>query len=200
MPVKFNDEKKQMEEVSIRIKLVKGGMFGNFRITTPEDGIMAMRSILSQMDREYVCVVNLDVKGTPLNYNIVSVGDINTSLVPMTNVFKSAILSNAQRIILFHNHPSGDFTPSKEDIVLTKKLCVGGKIMDITVQDHIIVASGTDNFYSFYKMMPELFNKKLSEDTLDFVAESIDKEKSKKADKMDEIIKGQMTLNNAKTL
>ena len=200
MPVKFNDEKKQMEEVSIRIKLVKGGMFGDFRITSPKDGIMAMRSMLSQMDREFVCVVNLDTKGTPLNYNIVSIGDINTSLVPMTNVFKSAILSNAQRIILFHNHPSGDCTPSKEDIELTKKLCVGGKIMDITVQDHIIVASGTDNFYSFYEMMPELFNKKLSEDTLDFVAESIDKEKSKNADKMDEIIKGQMTLNNAKTL
>jgi len=106
---------------------------------SPEDAARVMADALAMMDREYCCVVNLDNRNRPINYNVVSIGDVNSAIVPIQNVFKSAILSNAAGIMLFRNHPSGELTPSREDEILTEKLIYAGKIMNINVVDHIIV-------------------------------------------------------------
>ena len=114
-------------------------IYSTSQITSPEDAVKVMSETLAMMDREYCCVVNLDNRNRPINYNVVSIVDVNSAMVPIQNVFKSAILSNAASIMLFHNHPSGELTPSREDEILTEKLIYAGKIMNINVVDHVIV-------------------------------------------------------------
>ncbi len=111
---------------------------------------------MEKMDREYCCVVNLDGSNHPINFNIVSIGDINHAYVPVQNVFKSAILSNASSIMLLHNHPSGSLNPSKDDIELTRRVIVAGAIMNIPVIDHLIVAGGTAELVSIREERPEI--------------------------------------------
>lgn len=90
-------------------------------VNTPRKAGEMMACMLSTMDREYLCVVNLNARLQPINFNIVSIGGLDSAPAPVGNIFKSAILSNASGIILFHNHPSGDPKPSKEDIGLPEK-------------------------------------------------------------------------------
>ena len=81
----------------------------------------------------------LDVKNRVIGIHTVSIGTLNASLVSAREVFKAAILCNAASIILAHNHPSGDLTPSPEDIQVTDVLRKAGKLLDIEVLDHVIV-------------------------------------------------------------
>ena len=115
----------QLKRVDVRLKLVDKEVYERETITCPEDAIKVVADIMVDLDRECACVVNLDGAGHPINYNIVSIGDINESLAPVQNIFKTAILSNAASIILLHNHPSSDTSISKYDRNVTKKvMCV----------------------------------------------------------------------------
>ncbi len=87
-------------------------------------------------------VIALDTKAQPNSISTCSMGTLNASLVHPREVFKSAILSNAHSILLAHNHPSGDPTESMEDIKITERLVEAGKIIGISVLDHIIVGDG----------------------------------------------------------
>lgn len=102
-------------------------------LTRPEGAAAVMRDVLKELDREWVCVVNMDNHLKPVNFNIVSIGSINQSLAPIQNILKSGILSNCSNIMLMHNHPSGDNEPSREDIQLTKRLVEAAKLMDMNV-------------------------------------------------------------------
>lgn len=102
-------------------------------LTSPEVAAAVMRDVLKELDREWVCVVNMDNHLKPVNFNIVSIGSINQSLAPIQNILKSGILSNCSNIMLMHNHPSGDNEPSREDIQLTKRLVEAAKLMDMNV-------------------------------------------------------------------
>ena len=85
-----------------------------------------------------------------LNYEVKNtVGSINNALVSPREVFKSSILSNAASIIIFHNHPSGNVNPSKDDIKITETLRAAGSILDILVLDHIIIGGRNRDTYSF---------------------------------------------------
>lgn len=88
--------------------------------------------------KEHFTILCLDTKNN-LIVNEVSVGILNASLVHPREVFSKAILNNASHIIVAHNHPSGDSTPSEDDILTTKRLVEAGRILGITVADHIIV-------------------------------------------------------------
>lgn len=96
---------------------------------------------LEREDREHFVILMLDIKNQVLGIHTVSIGILNATIVAPREVFKAAILANAASIILRHNHPSGDLTPSQEDFDVTTKLCEVGKIMGIDVIDHVIVAS-----------------------------------------------------------
>ena len=133
-------------------------IYSTSRISSPEDAVRVMSETLAMMDREYCCVVNLDNRNRPINYNIVSIGDVNSALVPIQNVFKAAILSNATSIMLFHNHCSGELTPSREDEILTEKLIYAGKIMNINVVDHVILGGNEGKHYSFREGESFLFD------------------------------------------
>ena len=91
----------------------------------------------------------LDRQNQLIGINTVSIGSLSTSIVHPREVWKPAILSNATAVIFGHNHPSGEPTPSTEDKELTKLLVGGGKLLGISVLDHIIIGDGTDQYFSF---------------------------------------------------
>jgi len=84
-------------------------------------------------------VVILNTKNQVLAVDTISVGSLNSSLVHPREVFKPAVLKSAAAVILLHNHPSGDATPSSEDMEITRRLAEAGKILGIEVLDHIII-------------------------------------------------------------
>ena len=148
----------ELKQVQVRLRLSEAGsLYSSKEITNDVRAAEVMSDVLAQMDREYICVVNLDTKNRPINYNIVSIGDINTAIVPIQNIFKSTILSNSARIMLMHNHPSGDLTPSMQDMNLTKRVYQIGNLMNLPLVDHVIVAGGSGQTYSLLENYPELF-------------------------------------------
>ena len=102
-------------------------------------------------DPKFPGLDNLKLNGQVINMNICSVGTLTNSLVSARDVFKSAILSNAGAFIAVHNHPTGGLEPSQEDKDITKMLIQAGKILDIKMVDHIIVAGESGQMYSFQR-------------------------------------------------
>ena len=94
-------------------------------------------------------ILNMKNSGQVINMNLVSVGTINASLVIPREVFKSSILANASAIIGLHNHPSGNVKPSKEDMIVTRKLQKCGQLLGIELLDHIIVGGTNGKMLSF---------------------------------------------------
>lgn len=134
----------------VNVRLVKEtSLYSEKKISSPDDVIDLMRDELKTYDREVFCILNLKSDGSVINMSVVSVGTLNASLVSPREVFKSSILSNAAGIIALHNHPSGNTTPSQDDIETTKRLEECGKLLDIKLVDHIIVGAGNDKHYSF---------------------------------------------------
>ena len=91
------------------------------------------------VDREHFVMIALDTKNKIIGFHVVSIGTLNETLTHPREIFKAAFMMNAARIILAHNHPSGDPTPSDLDIAITKRLCTAGRLLDVPVLDHIIV-------------------------------------------------------------
>ncbi|MGI6657791.1 MAG: JAB domain-containing protein [Dethiobacteraceae bacterium] len=117
-------------------------------INSPEDANHAIRTVLRLQEKavEQFWVITLTTKNEIAGLHPISVGSLNASLVHPREVFKPAYLNNAASIMLTHNHPSGDPTPSREDITITKRLCEAGELLGIQVLDHIIV--GEERFES----------------------------------------------------
>ena len=137
----------KLEQVAIRM-VEQPPLYSNEPMNNPDAAIRVMNEFLSQMDRELFCIVNLQADLTPINMNIVSVGSLNEALINPREIFKSAILSNAHSMMLIHNHPSGNLTPSTSDIQTTARIQQLGELMGISLVDHII--TGRDgNYYSF---------------------------------------------------
>ena len=103
---------------------------------------------LKDFKKEYFIAVFLDSKNKIIKDEVISIGTLNSSLVHPREVFKPAVLANAAAIIVAHNHPSGDCTPSGEDIAMTKRLKEASEIMGIPLLDHLVV-SGDGCYYSF---------------------------------------------------
>ncbi len=125
--------------------MVKEGNISTERnqICSPRDVFELVRGIVQDADREYFLAITLDTKNRVTGVNVVSIGDLNSSLVHPREVFKLAILASAAAIIVAHNHPSGDATFSAEDKEVTRRLTEAGKILGIEVLDHIVIGDGT---------------------------------------------------------
>ena len=148
----------ELKQVEVRLRLTdKTGVFSMERIDTPDKAVSVLAPVLAELDREEVCVVNLDGKGRPINFNVVSIGSVNASLVTGRELYKTAILSNAAGMIMFHNHPSSDLQMSKMDRDVTEKMMYASLLLDIAFYDHIIVAGGTGETFSMRENVPELF-------------------------------------------
>lgn len=163
-------ETKQYKLREVRIRLEEGrALFSDQPMSNPEAALDVMRRELSGYDREVLCVVNLNSRLQPINFHVVSVGDLSQSIAFIPNILKSGILSNAQSFMLLHNHPSGDVTPSQEDIMLTRRVLEAGKILGIGCVDHIIVGGGN----GFYFSMREQGTLDFTDQTISMAAEDI---------------------------
>ena len=131
--------------VSIQLVKEKSIVYGSKQINSPKDVEILAANFLAGADREHFVVLCLDTKSNVNALNTVSVGTLNSSLVHPREVFKAAILANSNAIILIHNHPSGDPTPSREDLEITKRLVEAGTILGIEVMDHVVI--GDDGRY-----------------------------------------------------
>lgn len=116
-------------------------------IKSPEDAINAAAGVnmeeMRYFDREHFRVMYLDRKGGLLVMEDISIGGLHSSIVHPREVFKTAVKKSAASMILVHNHPSGDPTPSREDIDITNRLIEAGKLMGIEVLDHVIIGDNT---------------------------------------------------------
>jgi DNA repair protein RadC len=109
-------------------------------INSPETASAFFHSVMDNIyDKEAFVVAFLNTKNRVLDHEVVSVGTINSSIVHPREVFRNAIVNKANSVILCHNHPSGDLTPSKEDISITQRLKETGNLLGIRVLDHLII-------------------------------------------------------------
>jgi DNA repair protein RadC len=116
----------------------------SLRLTTPQSVADYYMQDMRHRTAEQVLLVMLDSKNRILKDQVISEGTVNTSIMPVREVFVYAVKYEAVNIILLHNHPSGDPTPSTEDIRVTKKIAEAGKLIGISLMDHIIIG---DNRY-----------------------------------------------------
>jgi DNA repair protein RadC len=137
-----------------RLQLVQEGICEAGPITDPKELVLQLEDV-AKSDREQMIAVFLSTKNQIIGRQTVSIGTLNTSLVHAREVFKGAILANANAVILAHNHPSGDTTPSKEDDQITKAIAKSGEIIGISVLDHIILGANK-SFYSYKQENGEL--------------------------------------------
>lgn len=129
-------------ELSRRI-LSQPKWFANKKITSPQDIAEIFIPILRDDNKEKFIVVCLSSANKIIKHETISIGNLNSSVVHPREVFKVAIDNSSASIILIHNHPSGNPEPSNEDIRITKKIVETGKIMEIPVFDHLIIAGET---------------------------------------------------------
>jgi len=129
-------------EISRRI-LSQTKWFSQKKITSPADVAEIFIPLLRDEVKEHFIVVCLSSSNKIIRYVDISQGNLNSSVVAQREIFKTAIENNSASIILIHNHPSENPEPSNEDISITKKIVEAGKMMDIPVFDHIIIAGNT---------------------------------------------------------
>ncbi len=109
------------------------------QIRSPEDAANLILLEMAFLDQEHLRVILLDTRSYVQNINTVYVGNVNTALVRVAEVFREAVRSNSPSLIVAHNHPSGDPTPSPEDVHVTEQIVAAGKLLDIDVLDHLII-------------------------------------------------------------
>lgn len=113
----------------------------SYAIKSPDDAASIGKEFMRihEEPEEYMYMICMNVKNKVIGVFEISHGTVNASLVSPREVFQKALLANAVSVIFLHNHPSGDCTPSREDIEITKRLIEAGKILNVEVLDHIIV-------------------------------------------------------------
>ena len=134
---------KRINIVSIKMVKESSFLYQTRTISSPKDAYEMIKDQLQDLDREQFIIACLNTKNEPTNITVVSVGSLNKAIVHPREVFKTAILSNAASIMAFHNHPSGDTTPSQQDLQLTNRLYEAGELLGIKLLDHLIIGDGS---------------------------------------------------------
>jgi DNA repair protein RadC len=116
------------------------------QIRSPADAANLVMTDMSLLEQEHLRVMLLDTKNRVLNTTTVYQGSLNTSLIRVGELFKEAIRCNCASLIVLHNHPSGDPTPSPEDVAVTRQIVAAGKLLDVEVLDHLVI--GRQRFVS----------------------------------------------------
>lgn len=111
-------------------------------IHSPQSAAELLEYEMAELTQEHLRVINLDTRNHVINVEQVYVGSVNSSSVRVGELFKSAIQRNATAMIVVHNHPSGDPTPSPEDVALTRAVIQAGKLLDVEVLDHLVIGRG----------------------------------------------------------
>ena len=135
--------------IVIRLQMIREEIeyYGTKKVRSPGDADQVVRSFIGNSDREVFLTLNLSSANDINSIHVVSIGSLNQSIVHPRECFKAALLSNAASVVLAHNHPSGEVTPSAEDKQITVKLKECGQLLNIQVVDHVIV--GEKGYFSF---------------------------------------------------
>jgi DNA repair protein RadC len=112
-------------------------------VRSPEDAACLLMDEMKHLDREHFKVILLDSKNSVISVETVSIGTVNASIVHPREVLKPALVKSATSLILVHNHPTGHTSPSREDILLTRRFEKCGRILGIEIVDHIIIGDGS---------------------------------------------------------
>ncbi len=129
-----------LAEISKRFRTFRSGE--DYKITQPKDAAELLMEDMRYLKQEHLKVIMLNTKNTVITVKSVSVGSLNSSIVHPREVFCEAIKKSSASIIISHNHPSGDPSPSSEDISLTQRIKESGKLLGIELLDHIIIGNG----------------------------------------------------------
>lgn len=137
-------EEQQMiyEAFEAAAKQARAIMDSKPKINSPDDLVQYISPTLALADREEFHVISLDTKHRLIADDTLYVGTVNQAPVRIAEVFRSAIVNNATSIIVAHNHPSGDPTPSAADVSITDDIIAAGKLLDIELLDHLVIGMG----------------------------------------------------------
>ena len=144
---------KRINIVSIKMIKEASFLYQTRTISSPKDAYEMIKEQLEGLDREQFIIACLNTKNEPMNISVVAVGTFNKAIVHPREVFKTAILSNAASIMAFHNHPSGDTTPSQQDLQLTNRLYEAGELLGIKLLDHLIIGDRVPILRSRYTQL-----------------------------------------------
>ena len=111
-------------------------------VTCPQDVMNLMGSEMSLLEQEQLRIILLDTRNRVTGVSRVYTGNVNSSVVRVGELFRDAVRSNAVAIVVVHNHPSGDPTPSAEDVAVTRLIVDAGRLLNIDVLDHIVIGGG----------------------------------------------------------
>jgi len=142
-----------LREIEVRYKTrkVKGK---TTRVTGPRIVFQLFKDLQNEA-KEKLIVINLNSKNIINSFEVVSIGTLNTGRTTPREIFRGAIVTNSAAVLCVHNHPSGDPTPSRDDIFLTRRLLKLAKILHFVFLDHIII--GADTYTSIRERNPKLF-------------------------------------------
>lgn len=145
--------KRRVPVYEIRVERVRTIQYLDREVNGPAAAVDLAREIIAEeiaaYDREHFVALYLNTKNRPVGYQVISVGTLTAALVHPREVFKAAILSNANAVVVAHNHPSGDPTPSREDREITRRLKEAGQILGIELLDHLVI--GHDGRYTSFR-------------------------------------------------
>lgn len=139
--IKYKTRLTENKRVTLEKEVSKNCPGLEYAIKSPDDAVTIGREFLRihEEPEEYMHMICLNTKNKVIGVFEISHGNVNSSIVGTREVFQKALLANAVSIILMHNHPSGECTPSREDIEVTKRLVEAGKILGIEVLDHLVI-------------------------------------------------------------
>lgn len=123
-------------------RLLLAGPDERLQVRRPADAAELMQLEMSHLDHEQLRVICLDTKNFVQKMVTVYIGSVNSSQVRVAEIFKEGVRLNSTGLIIVHNHPSGDPTPSPEDVEVTRALVQAGKLLDIEVLDHLVIGRG----------------------------------------------------------
>ena len=122
----------------------------NVSVKAPADIERIMRPLIGENEQESFYCISLNTKNRVLAIELVSIGTLNASIVHPREILKKAIALNAASIIISHNHPTGDPTPSREDIEFTRRMHKAGELIGIDLLDHVVI--GQDHTQKYVSM------------------------------------------------
>jgi len=140
----IGDTKASVLKASLELarRLLLAEQIQRMQIKSPTDAAQLLMLEMSHLDQEHMRTVLLDTKNRVQAITTVYVGSLNASMVRVGELFKDAVRRNSAAIIIVHNHPSGDPTPSPEDVLVTREIVSAGKLLDIDVLDHLVIGEG----------------------------------------------------------
>jgi DNA repair protein RadC len=128
--------------IELGTRVARGEHLARRQIKSPRDVADLLMLEMSHLDQEQLRTVLLDTKNRVQAISTVYIGSLNTSMVRVGEVFKTAVKLNSAALIVAHNHPSGDATPSPEDVLVTREIVSAGKLLDVEVLDYLIIGHG----------------------------------------------------------